>query len=166
MRQERQSYGGLAVITLAIAMVGAASCSHKQLIPGTTVADTKDHREVLAVVEKYRQRLVEKNVEGLLILASEKYFEDSGTPRADDDYGYSQLKDVLVAQLQRVLSVRYEIQFREVAIKDDKATVNVYLTGSFELGSEMGERYRRIADHHRFTLHRSEPGQWKFLSGM
>ena len=35
---------------------------------------------------------MERNVDGLLVLASPRYFEDSGTPRSDDDYGYDGLE--------------------------------------------------------------------------
>src|SRR3954468_21551104 len=91
------SLRGLLPLLLA-AMAGAATitgCAHQNMVPGTQVQDTEDNRAVLAVIEQYRQRLTEKNVEGLLLLASDRYFEDSGTPSAVDDYGYDGLKFVL-----------------------------------------------------------------------
>jgi hypothetical protein len=118
------------------------------------------------VIEQYRLRLIEKNVEGLLVLASERYFEDSGTPTAEDDYGYDGLKYVLSKSLARLKSVRYDVQYRSVRVEGTRAEVEVYLSGAFELIAESGDRYRRVGDYHRFVLERSGKEKWKFLSGM
>jgi hypothetical protein len=115
-------------------------------------------------------KLAEKNVDGLLLLASEKYFEDGGTPQANDDYGYSGLATILTGRLQRVESIRYDIQYKSVRVNNDgQAMVEAFLSGAFELQGEVGERYRRVNDFHRFVLERSTNGgtaKWKFLSGM
>ena len=103
---------------------------------------------------------------GLLALASPKYFEDSGTPRSDDDYGYDGLRKVLEEQLPRVKSLRYDIEYRNIRVSGDQAEVEVFLDGSFEISSsEAGDRYRRVNDYHRFVLAR-EGDEWKFLAGM
>jgi hypothetical protein len=152
---------------MALVMASAWGCAHQKLLPGTTVPDTEDNRAVLQVIELYRQRLVERNVEGLLVLASDRYFEDSGTPTAEDDYGYDGLKDVLANRLARLKSLRYDIQYRNVRIKDGRrAEVEVFLSGAFELVAESGDRYRRVSDYHRFVLERTDQDKWKFLSGM
>lgn len=151
---------------LAVLLALSGACAHRQVIPGTTVLDNEENRTILNTIEEYKNRLVEKNVEGLLLLASERYFEDSGTPRANDDYGYEGLRHVLATRLSRVRTIRYDIQYRNVKVTGDRAEVEVYLNGSFELVSEMGERYRPIHDVHRFVLERTPNEKWKFLSGM
>jgi hypothetical protein len=155
-------HAGKTLLALAVAV----GCAHRNYIPGTTVADSEDHRKIIERVEEYRQRLLEKNVEGLLILASDRYFEDSGTPRADDDYGYDGLKHVLTTRLARLRSLRYEIQYRNIRLAGNRAEVEVFLNGAFELASDTGERYRRVSDFHRFVLERTDSEKWKFLSGM
>ncbi len=151
-------------------LAGTASCSRVALIPGTSIPATPVNREIIDTIEEYRQRLVERNVEGLLLLASDKYFEDGGTPQSGDDYGYSGLSNVLGTRLQRVQSIRYDIQYRSIKINaDGRAEVEAFLNGAFELQGEVGERYRRVSDFHRFVLERSTTGgmsKWKFLSGM
>jgi hypothetical protein len=155
--------GTICALGLALASGG---CAHTENIPGTTVPNTEANQAIIRTVEEYRTRLEERDVEHLLLLASERYFEDAGTPRADDDYGYEQLKEILAKRLSRVRSLRYQIQYRNVRMLDrDKAEVEVYLNGAFELLAEGGERYRRISDFHRFILER-EGERWKFLSGM
>jgi hypothetical protein len=154
-------------LALAFAVVLGGACAHQGTIPETTVADTEENRAIWKTVEDYRQRLRDKNVEGLLVLASPKYFEDAGTPTAIDDYGYEGLKQILASRLARVRTpVRYDIQYRAITITGDKAEVEVYLSGAFEVLAENGERYRRISDFHRFVLERAPNNKWKFLSGM
>jgi hypothetical protein len=151
-------------------VAGGAGCGHTALFPGTSIPATETNREIIDTLEVYRQKLVERNVDGLLLLASDKYFEDGGTPQANDDYGYSGLATILGSRLQRVQSIRYDIQYKSIKIgADGRAEVEAFLSGAFELQGEVGERYRRISDFHRFILERSTAGgtsKWKFVSGM
>jgi hypothetical protein len=144
----------------------ASGCAHANYLPGTTVPDTPENRAILETVDLYRERLIQRNVEGLLLLASPKYFEDGGTPRADDDYGYEGLRDVLVKQLARLKSIRYDIQYSKVLLSGRRAEVEAFVDGSFELIGEGGNRYRRKSDWHRFVLERDDAGKWKFVNGM
>jgi hypothetical protein len=157
-------YLGLVLTLLGI------GCGHGNFLPGTTIPATDANREVISTIEEYRMRLTEKNVEGLLLLASQKYFEDSGTPQPNDDYGYAGLSTILGSRLQRVQSIRYDIQYKKIKISSDgRAEVEAFLSGAFELQGEAGERYRRVSDFHRFVLERSDGGgssKWRFLSGM
>jgi hypothetical protein len=150
---------------LALAASLSAGCAHKEYFPGTTIVRNEDNRKIIETIEQYRRRLMEHNVEGLLVLASPKYFEDSGTPRSDDDYGYEGLRQVLATQLRRVKSLRYDIEYRNIRINDNEAEVEVFLDGSFELAADSGDRYRRVNDYHRFRLER-QGDEWKFLAGM
>jgi hypothetical protein len=155
----------IAALVALLSLGAAAGCAHEDFFPGTTIPHTERNRKVVETVEQYRRRLIEHNVEGLLVLASERYFEDSGTPRSDDDYGYDGLRAVLQKQLKRVKSMRYEIEYRSIKISGKTAEVEVFLDGSFELAADAGDRYRRVNDYHRFVLEEKDD-QWKFLSGM
>jgi hypothetical protein len=150
-------------VVLATAMVG---CGHTRYLAGTNIPATEDNLAVVETIEQYRAFLVEKNIDGLLLLASRKYFEDGGTPQANDDYGYDGLREVLTSRLGRVQSLRYDIEYKKVTIRGDQAEVDAFLNGAFELQSETGERYRRVNDHHRFVLERMSTGKWRFLNGM
>jgi hypothetical protein len=155
------------LVALACLVLPSLGCAHRPVIPGTEIADNEENRAVLQVLELYRQRLMERNVEGLLVLASEKYFEDSGTPSADDDYDYKGLKSVLATRLTRLKSLRYDIQYRSLNIEGNRAEVEVFMSGAFELVAESGDRYRRVSDYHRFVLERTDRNdKWKFVRGM
>ncbi len=143
------------------------ACAHQEYFPSSTIPKTDENKQIIETVESYRRRLLERNVEGLLVLASEKYFEDSGTPRSDDDYGYNGLKMVLSKRLSRVQSMRYEIEYRSIKHAGNRAEVEVFLDGSFELSAKSGDRYRRVNDYHRFILERTPTDEkWRFISGM
>ena len=158
---------GLAPLALASCLALAGGCAHRDYFPGTTIVRSEENRKIIQTIEEYRQRLMQRNVVGLLALASPRYFEDSGTPRSDDDYGYEGLKKVLQDQLQRVKSLRYDIEYRNIRVSGNQAEVEVFLDGSFEIASaEAGDRYRRVNDYHRFILERSKDEKWRFLSGM
>lgn len=144
----------------------AGGCAHQVYFPNSTIPKTEENAKIIETVELYRRKLLERNVEGLLLLASERYFEDSGTPRSDDDYGYQGLRSMLGKRLSRVSSMRYEIEYRSIKLNGAKAEVEVFLDGSFELTAKSGDRYRRVNDFHRFVLERNGPEKWQFLSGM
>jgi hypothetical protein len=157
--------GRLGVLVALGGVVLGGACAHPDYFAGTTIPRSEQNRKIIETVEQYRQRLLARNVDGLLVLASDRYFEDSGTPRSDDDYGYDGLRQVLTNQLKRVKSMRYEIEYRNIKVTGARAEVEVFLDGSFELAADAGDRYRRVNDYHRFVL--EEKGdEWKFLSGM
>jgi hypothetical protein len=156
----------LALALTACLWIGAAGCAHHEYFPGTTIVRNEENRKIIQTIEEYRQRLMQRNVPGLLALASPRYFEDSGTPRSDDDYGYEGLRKVLERQLPRVKSLRYDIEYRNIRVSGKEAEVEVFLDGSFEIAApEAGDRYRRVNDYHRFLLNK-EGEEWKFVAGM
>jgi len=143
-----------------------AGCAHMRFLAGTTIPATDDNLAIVETVERYRGYLVEKNIEMLLLLASQNYNEDGGTPEANDDYGYAGLREILAGRLGRAQSLRYDIEYTRVAVRGDQAEVDSFLNGAFDLQSEMGERHHCINDRHRFVLERTSSNKWRFLSGM
>src|SRR4051812_34998726 len=126
---------------LLFAGLGLGACAHEAMIRGTSIPDTQENNEIIQVVETYRQRMLEKDVDGLMLLASKSYSEDSATPNADDDYDYEQLPTVLRKSLTRLKSLHYEIHYKKLT-HVDKNTVEleVVRTGAFELAAESGNR--------------------------
>src|SRR4029079_14217962 len=97
----------LAAIALLLPLAGVVACTHTEYYPGTTILRNEENQKIIETVQQYRRRMLEHNVDGLLVLASQSYFEDSGTPRSDDDYGYEGLRHVLANKLKMVKSLRY-----------------------------------------------------------
>jgi hypothetical protein len=145
------------------------ACAHGRNIPGTSIPSNPTNQEILETIEEFRNKLVQKDIDGLLLLASERYFEDAGTPQAGDDYGFDGLRNILTSRLRRVQSIRFDIEYRSIMVNGDQAEVEVLLNGAFELRGETGDLFRRVSDIHRYVLEKSKTGgvaKWKFLSGM
>jgi hypothetical protein len=106
----------LGTLLVLLVTVGLG-CGHGRYLPGTTIVASDTSREILNTIEEYRTKLMEKDVDGLLLLASDKYFEDGGTPQANDDYGLDGLAAILRGRLQRVESIRYEIQYKSLKLR-------------------------------------------------
>jgi hypothetical protein len=142
-----------------------AGCATIAVIPGTKVADTKPNREILDVCEKYRHAMEERDGATLLALAHPNYYEDSGTPKGDDDYGYEGLKDVLARRLAAVRTVRYNIEYRKVEIEGSRARVDIRYDASFQIATEMGDRWERKQNDKRIELEH-DGKRWLIVAGM
>ncbi len=140
-------------------------CATIRTIPGTLVVDTKQNREILDLCERYRHALEDRDAGGLLTLAHPQYYEDSGTPKADDDYGYDGLKDVLSRRLSSVRSVRYNIEYRKIDVSGSRARVDIRYDASFQLATEMGDRWERKQNDKRIELE-NDGRRWLIISGM
>ena len=150
---------------LLIAAALSSGCAHITLIPGTKVADTKANREIIEVCERYRRALEERDPVTLLALAHPNYYEDSGTPKGDDDYGYDGLKEVLSKRLAALKTVRYNIEYRKIEITGRRANVDLRYDASFQLATEMGDRWERKLNDKRIELE-NDGRRWLIIAGM
>lgn len=165
-------------------------------IPNTDVADTAENHELVDVAERYRRAVEQRDVRALLAMASPSYFEDSGTPAGDDDYGIDGLRRLLATWADSVREVRYECRYRRIDVSEDRrhATVDFTYTGSFTLvrppleappgtvpppesvmrsdpaRGEMSNRGPQESWHRRVADNRLElehvDGQWRITAGM
>jgi hypothetical protein len=154
------------VLLLAVGLAGfVGGCATFAVIPGTKVYDTKPNREILEICEKYRRALEEKDAPSLLALAHPTYYEDSGTPKGDDDYGYDGLRDVLSRRLSALKTLRYNIEYRKVEIDGTRARVDIRYDASFQLATEMGDRWERKQNDKRIELE-NDGKRWLIVAGM
>src|SRR2546422_539382 len=137
----RFSSGGLVVVQAMTALVLAVApgCIAEQRINGTGVIDTRLNRDVMEVCEKYRHAIEDRDAETLLSMASPAYFEDSGTPKGEDDYGYEGLRQVLNTRLSALKSIRYNIDYRTIEVRGNRAHVDLRYDASFQLATELGD---------------------------
>lgn len=157
---------GLAVWFVAAGLCPSlVGCASVRVIPGTTVADTKINRDLVDLCEKYRKALEEKDAPTLLAMAHPQYFEDSGTPKGDDDYGYEGLKDVLSKRLAALRAIRYNIEYRKVEVDGTRAHVDIRYDASFQIATEMGDRWERKQNDKRLEFE-NDGQRWLIISGM
>jgi hypothetical protein len=150
---------------MAFAATMTSGCATLRPIPGTKIADTPLHREIINRVEEYRVALEQRDAGKLLTMASPQYYEDSGTPSGSDDYGYPGLKRVLEQRLSALRWLRFLVRYRDIKVDGNRATVDIRYDISFQLMTDMGERWERKQSEKRLELVK-EDNRWLFLSGM
>jgi hypothetical protein len=154
-----------ALSLLAAAALSFGACATVRTIPGTLVVDTKENREILDFCERYRHALEDRDGSQLLAMAHPQYYEDSGTPKADDDYGYEGLKEVLSKRLASVRAIRYNIEYRKIDVSGKHAKVDIRYDASFQIATEMGDRWERKQNDKRIELE-NDGRRWLIISGM
>jgi hypothetical protein len=154
--------------TLAVFMLLgiATACSHDK-IPNTDVDDSPEAREVIKFVEKYRAAVVERSIPRLMSLAAKDYYDDLGTPQGDDDVDLAGLEEELKATFgPDLLSVHYDIRYRDVVFLPTKVLVDYTYIGRFRIVAPDGPRWeRRLADN-RMILVKKDGGGFQIASGM
>jgi len=154
-------FGSLLVLMLSF----TSGCATFAVIPGTKVVDSKLNREILEVCEKYRRAMEDKDAATLLALAHPSYYEDSGTPTGNDDYGYQGLRDVLARRLTQLRTLRYNIEYRKIDVEGHHAKVDIRYDASYQLATEMGDRWERKQNDKRLELDH-DGKRWLFTAGM
>ncbi|MSP58864.1 MAG: hypothetical protein EXR72_00720 [Myxococcales bacterium] len=149
----------------ALALALGPACAAVHTIPGTTVADSRANRDLLQVCEKYRRALEERDAPTLLAMADPSYFEDSGTPKGDDDYGYEGLKKVIATRLQSLRSLRFNVEYRSIEVKGTRAQIEIRYDASFQVATDMGDRWERKQNDKRLDL-AYNGHRWLFVAGM
>lgn len=164
------------LLLVAAATLTAAGCAARASnIPGTKINNDKVNRDVIEAVENYRVAVEKADAEGLFLMASDRYFEDSGTPQGADDYGYDGLKDVLVGRFMMARDIRYAMRYVSVrrTCKEGtepsagcRAHVEVMVDASFTVVDARGkDRRTDKRDQNELVLEFTD-GKWKFISGM
>jgi hypothetical protein len=152
-------------LVLGAMVLLSAGCATVNTIPGTKVIDTKANREILNLCERYRHAMEERDATTLLAMAHPNYYEDSGTPGGSDDYGYDGLKDVLQKRMAALRTLRYNIEYRRVQIEGRRALVDIRYDASFQLATEMGDRWERKQNDKRLELE-NDGHRWLIIAGM
>lgn len=160
-------------LLLPMLLVVTACAARPRVIGSSKIVDNAFNRGVLEMIESYRTAMERQDTQALLLMASKKYREDSGTPSGSDDYGYEGLRQVLTDRLGKVSEVRYSMRY--VAMRTNcgdspregcRATVEAMVDASFTVIDAMGnERRPDMRDQSEFVLEWSGD-KWLFLSGM
>ncbi len=159
----------LPVFTLWLAFTLAAGfsggCTEIYTLPGTRIPATKENKAIVDRVEEYRIAMEQRDSAKILSMTSPTYYEDSGTLNGSDDYGYAGLRQVLNTRLPAIRSMRYAIQYRGVAQSGNRATVDIRYDISYQIVTEIGDRWERKQSDKRLEL-LNDNGRWLFLAGL
>ena len=164
--EPRASTRARGLVALSVACAALVGCADKT-IPNTDVEDTPEARDVVDFVEKYRKAVMARDAERLLSLASKDYFDDMGTPQGDDDVDLEGLGERLRATFgPELLSVHYDIRYRDVVFLPTKVLVDFTYIGRFRINAPEGSRWERRLSDNRLILAKNEKGGYEILSGM
>ncbi len=145
----------------------ASGCQPKR-IPGISIAlkDTPDHRAIVDLVEQYRRAVESKDIDALLALADERFYEDAGTPETEDDYNYQGLREHFEQHFDRLGKMQLNIMLKDVEVRGDQADVDYRYVARYRMDLPAGEKWRVIDEVNRLELVRQGEGpDWKVKSG-
>lgn len=155
----------LALSLASIVAVCALGCS-KTYIPNTDVEDSSENKKVIAFCEQYRHAVEDKDVGGLLKLASPRYYEDGGNTNAEDDIDFDGLKDYLTSTFVKTQTIRYEIRYRKVTFAENKKIfIDYTYSAGYRIPGMKGEEWKHTVAENRLEL-TPEGESFKILSGM
>jgi len=153
------------LIWLVCCAVLATGACHEKFIPNTEIPDNDDNRAIVAFCERYRHAIEDRNVGLLLSLASQRYFDNSGTPSADDDIDRAGLETVLTDRFKELKTMRYEFKYRNIF--ETIGVIYVEYTYNMAFQYQIGDKTKwsnRTADN-RLELERVADG-FLILTGM
>lgn len=156
---------------IAPLLIAALACAcAPTLIPGTSVEDSAENRQVLEFLNKYRRAVVDKNLDGVVGLCAQDYFEDNGTIEQGDDYGITQLREKLARALGQTKEIQLEIivQTIERDQAQPKAPIRVVYRYNQRalLTVPAGDKWITVSDVNRLVLRGDDAGGYQILSGL
>jgi hypothetical protein len=148
------------VLAFAVSGCGATN------LPNTDVEDTSDNRKVVLFCEQYRHAVEEKDVGGILKIASDRYYEDGGNVNVEDDIDFAGLKEYLTGTFLKTKTIRYEMRYRKVTFTEKKEVyVDYTYAASYRLPGVKSDEWRHsVADNRLVLIPAGE--SYKIVSGM
>ncbi|MBK8264308.1 MAG: hypothetical protein IPK80_23580 [Nannocystis sp.] len=166
----KSSLLALLALSLPAASVG---CKNTPSIPGTEIPDTEENREILQVLERFRTAMVRQDTAAIVATADSTYYDEGGTDDPGDDVVYEELAPLLVRRLAQVDSVRFTMEYLDIFIRNERATVHVWIDASFHMRPILREdgtprlqpRFARKQDYAKFELIR-DGDSWRITKGI
>ncbi len=151
---------------LATLLLVVSACA-PAFIPGTSVEDTPENRDVVGSVELYRKAMEDRDEATLLRMVSRRYGENgSTTDTPDDDYGYETLTGRVLPKLHdNIKEVQYRVMVRRIGIHADRAFAEYEYVARFLFSEGGRDRWQALNDFNRLDFIR-EDGVWKIESGL
>lgn len=154
-------------LLLPLAVLLLSACTTRYL-GNTRIEDTKENRELLLVVEQYRRAVEDRDIQRILNLTSDRYFEDPGTPYdPTDDYDKAGLAQRLEESFSKVTDQRLVVDVRKAEIdeRQGRAHVDYRFDYRYRLDLPDANQWREQTDLNRLNFVR-ESGEWKIISGL
>ena len=130
------------------------------------MADTKANREILDVCERYRHAMEERDAATLLSLAHPELLRGLGhAAGATTTTATTGSRTCCSKRLSALKTLRYNIEYRRVNIEGHHAQVDIRYDASFQIATEMGDRWERKMNDKRIELE-NDGKRWLIIAGM
>ena len=142
------------------------ACSPKH-IKNTTIEDTPEHRNILAVVEMYRSAVEQRDLISLKQVISDRYYENaSTTEHAQDDYGTDEVLVRIMPMLsEHVDKIFYEIEVTDIIQEEELMLVDYSYVLKFRYSDGENIKWGLKRDVNQLALEQKERG-WLIVSGL
>lgn len=140
-----------ALVAVAAAFVSISACKPRML-PNSGVPDTRENREILKFMDKYKAAIELHSVPEVMGLVAKDFFDHGGTPEASDDFGYGQLEEKLQKTFAQVKTVNLRFFVQNVQRRNDKIEVVYFFNEHMLVGLPSGEQWMAANDVNRLIL--------------
>ncbi len=151
------------LLSAALIAALAAACAPRR-IPGTDIADTDDTRALLAVVDRYRTAVENRDAEAVSALVAPDFQDDGGTPAADDDLDSRNIREALTQRFARIDDVRLQVDLRSIDVEKDLASAVYYYTLRYSMPG-LSDKVQAASELKRMDFRRVD-GEWRIVSGI
>jgi len=143
------------------------SCSSQKMIEGTTIKDTDINREIYDIMHNYNKYLEEKNIDEIMKLVSKRYYDNSGTIDNSDDFGYSQLKEILEKRFSQVKEIFQVIRVNKIVYNklDKKYYVTYEYNAKFLMNIGNNKEWHKKTDVNQIVFQK-EDKKLKIVKGL
>lgn len=163
------------LLFIAALALTASACAPK-MIPGTTIEDTEEARELIDVMRTYTAAIEARDTEKILAMTSRDFFETSGTVEGSDDYDRAGLEERLKDWFEHFKAIRTRIEVRKISYDTDaegkilKARVAYFYDISFQVPEGNGSDkliWQTESDTKEMGLQREGDDKlWRILYGI
>ncbi len=149
---------------MLVSSLALGACAHSK-IPNTSIDDTEENREILAVVDAYHAAIENRDADAVLALVSDEFYEDNGNTDREDDYGKTQLAESLRSEFEKTEKVQLGLRVDGIVIEDDKAEAFVQYNLKARTEFPSGKKWKTSSDRARMTLVRINE-KWLITAGL
>jgi hypothetical protein len=157
-------------IAASFFLVTSIAACNADYIRGTMVEDTAENRQLVDLMDQYKQALENKDLKAILALASPKYYDNSGTPDPKDDINFDGLEAFLNEHLSKIQAAQIDFFIQRI-VEDEESEGKTFIEyryhSRYQIKMPSGEeQWHADPDvFDRLTLIK-EGGAWRILSGL
>ena len=142
------------------------SCSNSnKMIKGTNIPETETNKAIVTLLNKYNKALETMNVDTLLSIASKDYYDNAGTTDSKDDFGYSQLKEILEDRFKSIREIHQKMYINSIIDDNEHYVVNYNYKGRFLMEVNSKTLWIEKEDKNEIVIIKVD-NEYKILKGM